>query len=139
LLNQTRQGIEAGLQNGKTSLRLRLVPDDLGGIDLRVTTGPQGASVLIRAENPATGRLLEQNLSDLRHALQDAGVQLNNLSVGQQGAQNGQFSGQQAPSQHGLPNAFQRHAPAHPAVANTEDADGALRRNGVTSQVNYLV
>lgn len=140
IIDQTRQGIETGLQNGQTSLRLRLTPENLGAIDLRVIAGPQGASVLIRAENPATGRLLEQNLSDLRMALQDAGVQLNNVSIGQQAAQNEQFSGKNAFSQHELPNAFQRNAAHRNAAANAEDVESvAARRNGATTLVNYLV
>jgi len=140
LLDQTRQGIEASLQNGKTMLRIHLSPEDLGGIDLRVIAGPHGASVMIRADNPATGRMLEQNLSDLRTALQDAGVQLNNLSVGQQGAQNGQFNGQNAPSQHGLPGAFHRQT-ANSAAAKAEDTVQSVVRsqNGAPTQVNYLV
>ena len=98
LVRQVSQGIEDHLQSGKASLRLHLSPENLGGIDLRVTTGPHGASVMIRAELSSTSQLIEQNLHELRQTLQQAGVELNNLSVDHQAPQNGQYTPQRPPT-----------------------------------------
>jgi flagellar hook-length control protein FliK len=80
-------------QDGRTSLRIQLEPENMGRIDVRLVSGNDGVHVVMTAENANTSRLLESQLSNLRNNLSAAGIQLGGMSVGSQGAQN-HFAGQ---------------------------------------------
>jgi flagellar hook-length control protein FliK len=131
VLRQVENGIVAGLKTGRTALHLRLSPEDLGGIDLRLSTGAGGASVTLTAETQATSALLEQRLGELRQALQDAGVQVHTLNVGRE-----QLSQQRQAPERGQ---FEMPQPATSASKGQPQSETPTLRRATNSQVEYLV
>jgi flagellar hook-length control protein FliK len=84
---QISQNVESMLKSRQTTLRLQLYPEELGRIDLRLTTGSAGMGVSLIAQQASTGQLLESQVATLRQALDQAGIHLAHLSVGQQQSQ----------------------------------------------------
>ncbi len=82
LVAQVAHGLESLTRSGQPSLRIQLYPENLGKIDLRVTSGVNGMKVTLLAETPATAALLSEHLPELRLSLADAGVALSGVSVG---------------------------------------------------------
>jgi flagellar hook-length control protein FliK len=98
IIGQITRQMDGLAQSGKTTFRLQLSPQDLGQIDLKITSTQQGIGVTILAENAATGKLLETQVAQLRQSLLDAGVQISNLQIGTQAGQQ-QSAGSQLPYQ----------------------------------------
>ena len=94
---QICRNVESMLKNRQPALRMVLYPEELGRIDLRLTSSSSGMGISVVAEQASTARLLEAQLTQLRQALTDAGVQLAQLSVNQQNSQAaGSYSQQQS-------------------------------------------
>ena len=87
VLMQMVRTIQTSVQQGQSSMRLQLNPQELGSIDVRLVSNPQGVGVTVYADQASTGRLLEMQIDQLRTALQDAGVQIAHLNVFQQSQQ----------------------------------------------------
>ena len=83
MLQQVMQGIETLVKGRNMQLRMSLHPDELGKIELRLTSGPNGVGVSIKAEQGDTSRLLESQLANLQQALTSAGINLTYVNVGQ--------------------------------------------------------
>jgi flagellar hook-length control protein FliK len=98
LIGQISRQMENMTQSGKNTYRLQLYPQDLGQIDMKITSTSHGVGVSLVAENAATSKLLEGQLNQLRQNLTDAGVQVTNLHIGTQAGQQ-QSSGSQLPYQ----------------------------------------
>jgi flagellar hook-length control protein FliK len=98
LIGQISRQMENMTQSGKNTYRLQLYPQDLGQIDMKITSTSHGVGVSLVAENAATGKMLEGQLNQLRQNLTDAGVQVTNLHIGTQAGQQ-QSSGSQLPYQ----------------------------------------
>lgn len=94
MIGQITRQMDQMSQSGRTTIRMQLNPHELGQIDLKITTTPQGVGVTILAENASTGKLLETQVAQLRQTLMDAGVQISNLQVGTQTAQQQSFAQQ---------------------------------------------
>ncbi len=125
---QVARQLSTRLQPGMGAMRLELHPQELGAIDVQVARGPQGVSVTFFAEQPATGRLLEAQMGQLRQSLSDAGVQLAGLNVGQQRQEGGGF--QQNP----FARAQQVSAPV--AATSAEEPDALAWQAG---RIDYRV
>ncbi len=138
LVGQVSRSVENLVKNRPTSLRIRLHPEELGTIELHLTSGDEGLQVNIKAELPSTGLLLERYLGDLRQSLVESGVNLNDLNIGQR-------------SQHGHPgDAHARRQPggdtargSAPASENSgqvpQPESVQTLSNDSNSNVNYLV
>jgi len=81
VVRQIASQMEASIQQGRSSIRVQLHPQELGGIDIRFASSAQGVSVTVYAEQASTGRLLEAQLNQLRQSLNDAGVNLAQLNI----------------------------------------------------------
>ncbi len=81
VVRQIVSQMEASIQQGRSSIRVQLHPQELGGIDIRFASSAQGVSVTVYAEQASTGRLLEAQLNQLRQSLNDAGVNLAQLNI----------------------------------------------------------
>ncbi len=81
MVRQIASQMEASIQQGRSSLRVQLHPQELGGIDIRFASSSQGMSVTVYAEQASTGRLLEAQLNQLRQSLSEAGVNLAQLNI----------------------------------------------------------
>ncbi|MEW6504100.1 MAG: flagellar hook-length control protein FliK [Chloroflexota bacterium] len=81
MVRQIAGQMEASIQQGRSSLRVQLHPQELGGIDIRFASSSQGVHVTVYAEQASTGRLLEAQLNQLRQSLSEAGVTLAQLNI----------------------------------------------------------
>jgi flagellar hook-length control protein FliK len=136
-VRQVGQRIENLVKSDRTALEIQLVPEQLGKIDLKLASTPQGTSIVIQAENPATGWLLEQNLPQLRQTLAEAGVQLSGLSVGQNGAHSPGSQGHSG-SYRGTKPGYRSSANGSPRIeAGSKRSEWADPVQG--QGVNYLV
>lgn len=95
MIGQITRQMDQLSQSGRTTLRMQLYPNELGQIDLKITTTPQGVGITILADSANTGKLLETQVAQLRQSLMDAGVQITNLQVGAQNAGQQQSFGSQ--------------------------------------------
>jgi hypothetical protein len=84
MLGQITRQMDGLIQSGRNSIRIQLNPQDLGQIELKITSTHQGVGVTMIAENHATGKLLENQMNQLRQSLTDAGIQIANLHIGTQ-------------------------------------------------------
>ncbi|MCL4559608.1 MAG: flagellar hook-length control protein FliK [Chloroflexi bacterium] len=121
LLRQLGDQVQALVKTGSNSFRMQLYPEDLGHIELRLTTGHSGLGVTLIADQGSTGRLLETQLDALRHSLAQAGIQLNSLNVGSESllrqnpgeqqtpANPGQWLSVAPPKQEPAPEVVQKH------------------------------
>jgi flagellar hook-length control protein FliK len=91
-------------EKGITHARISLRPDDLGGIEVRLQSSPQGVSAQLVADSPEAARLLAQAGDDLRRSLEARDVHLLSLEVStsgdqqRQGERPGQTSDPDAPA-----------------------------------------
>ena len=83
LIQQLQHQVLRAAQAGKTSLHLQLHPENLGQIDLELTSRLDGLRITFTPDNPETGKLLAFHLKDLQQSLTEAGVQISGLSIGQ--------------------------------------------------------
>ena len=68
-------------ERGVTHARLNLKPVELGGIEVRLQSTPQGVSAQLVADSPEAARMLTQASDDLRRQLADRNVNLLSLDV----------------------------------------------------------
>lgn len=64
-----------------TELTIRLNPENLGRIEVKITSGNGGLTVAFAAENAQTGRLLSENVRELAAAVNRAGGDINEVYV----------------------------------------------------------
>ena len=88
--------------NGHTRLELKLEPAHLGKVHVRIDSDSRkNIQVHLVVEQPNSRQIIEQQLPNLRHALEQQGLNLGNFSMSSQQQGNGQGSGQagqQAPT-----------------------------------------
>lgn len=71
-----------GLRAGPVRvLEIQLHPDDLGTVNVRLRLTPQGLEVRLRASNPDTARMLEQDRAALGEILRSAGYQPGDIQI----------------------------------------------------------
>lgn len=93
-LSQVQEGVKILARSGESQLHLQLQPQEMGTIDLHILSREDGVSVVILADQADTAQLLERQLQDLKQALQRSGIDLQNLSVDQQGSHSSQHNPQ---------------------------------------------
>lgn len=64
-----------------TELTIRLDPENLGSIEVKITSGNGGLTVAFAAESAQTGRLLSENVRELAAAVNRAGGDINEVYV----------------------------------------------------------
>jgi flagellar hook-length control protein FliK len=136
LLQQITPGIKSMVRDGLESMRLQLNPAELGKIDLHLVSRSGEIHIAMVAESASTGALLEHNMADLRQSLQQAGVSLAEVTVGQ-----GSDQGEQAWKwESARPSGKQGFFPT--ASSDVEEQTGinrsSIRGNGSTL-VDYLI
>jgi flagellar hook-length control protein FliK len=133
LISQVVNNVETLVKNRQTTLHLMLNPEELGRIDLRLTSTSAGMGVSLVAHQSGTSQLLESQVAQLRQALDQAGIHLTNLSVGQQSSQSS--TGQNSQRPHG--QAAQRQA----VLSNepTVEERGSVSNRASSSGYDYRV
>jgi flagellar hook-length control protein FliK len=81
---QISSSVEELLENRQPQVRLQLRPEHLGGIKIELTRSEEGLQVSIQADSQQTAQLLTQHLDELETSLTQNGVQLQNLTVGEE-------------------------------------------------------
>ena len=81
VLRQVESGIYRNLSEGTKQLTLRLDPPELGKLNLQITVRGQEVNVVLKAENADAGRMLQENMHQLRQTLEDQGLKVNKLEV----------------------------------------------------------
>jgi flagellar hook-length control protein FliK len=87
ILRQISRQVAGSPNSGSQTIRIQLHPEDLGQIELRITSSSQGTHVSLIADQAGTGKLLETHVAQLKQTLSDAGVQMADVHVGQQAQQ----------------------------------------------------
>jgi flagellar hook-length control protein FliK len=107
LAQQLNAEITTAAASGKSSIHIQIQPENMGRIDVRLVSNSDGMHVVMTTDSASTGKLLEDNLSQLQKSLSNAGLQISGLSVNSQGLQ-GQFSNsfqdQKSVTSHFYPN-----------------------------------
>jgi flagellar hook-length control protein FliK len=92
-VEQIANEVERSLQNGKSTVHIQLHPQDLGTIDIHLSSDAKGVGITIMTEHASTGRLLESQIDSLRQSLDNAGLHQTQIDFGMRG-QSGQSDGQ---------------------------------------------
>jgi flagellar hook-length control protein FliK len=132
----TRTLLHVAAERGVTHARLNLKPAELGGIEVRLQSTPQGVAAQLVADSPEAARMLSQAGDDLRRQLAERDVTLLSLDVSTSSEQRhdntaGGFSGfgddsyrpDRSAQGHGTPTDA---APASPAETTLVLPDGVL-------------
>jgi len=86
LTQQIGRQVEDMANSGLKTLRMQLYPEALGKLELQLTSQGGSLKVVILADLAATQQTLERHALDLQQALQQTGVNLTGLTIGQRGA-----------------------------------------------------
>jgi hypothetical protein len=86
LTQQIARQVEDMANSGLKTLRMQLYPEALGKLELQLTSQGGSLKVVILADLTATQQTLERHALDLQQALQQTGVNLTGLTIGQRGA-----------------------------------------------------
>ncbi len=81
MVAQVTRSMETMVKGGQNWVRLQLYPEDLGKVDLKLVSHPNGVNVTMIAEQPAAGKLLESQMNALRQTLTEAGIQVAHLDI----------------------------------------------------------
>ncbi|MCC7263647.1 MAG: flagellar hook-length control protein FliK [Candidatus Latescibacteria bacterium] len=132
VMPQVVRGLATLVTEGVSEMRLQLMPEDLGEIELRVRTSEGVVRGEMMVQNPEVKHLLDQHLDRLRDALQQQGLDLRGFDIGL--SPDGRFA-QPDRSPHGAPsqNGTRRQA----AGGASETAAPVLTPRGA-KEVDYL-
>lgn len=75
--------IDKMVKTNRSSVRLQLYPEELGHIDLKITTTKNGIGVTMIADSSSTQDALRSDMNNLKQNMQQAGIQLSDLNIGQ--------------------------------------------------------
>jgi flagellar hook-length control protein FliK len=81
LVDQLAATIENAHRGGERSVRLRLQPEGLGEVTIRIELTSQGVGVRLSADRPATQELIQSNWQELSQALDQRGLAVAHLLV----------------------------------------------------------
>lgn len=87
LPGELAQQIHLMQQEGTRSMRLRLVPENLGDLQIEISGKGDSLRVHLVSSNPVVRSALESQMGDLKDAMQKQGLLLDNASVGAESAQ----------------------------------------------------
>jgi flagellar hook-length control protein FliK len=85
-----RQVSDGITRSGGGEIELRLSPEELGRIQMKLTNGEHGLMVHIQAERSETLDLLRRNIGDLAQDLADAGYEGAGFTFGDERPQSGE-------------------------------------------------
>ncbi len=94
ILQQTFAHLEEMMKSGQKTLRVQVYPENLGHLELRLTSQNGSLQVLLLADSSTTQQTLERHAGDLQQALINSGVNLSGLTVGQRDAAQQQTPGE---------------------------------------------
>jgi flagellar hook-length control protein FliK len=81
LAQAAQTAIRVSSQNGDTSARITLHPNELGSVEIHLRYGADGVSATVRADSPQAAQILHDAAPDLKRALQGQGMELLGFDV----------------------------------------------------------
>jgi flagellar hook-length control protein FliK len=72
-------------RGGVTHARIALQPESLGSIDVHIRSTPDGIVARVMAHTPEAVQTLQNAAGDLRQSLEEQGLNLTSLDIGQPG------------------------------------------------------
>ncbi len=75
------KSVKTLVQNGNSTMVVRLDPPELGQLNIKISSDSNGMSIEIQATNAKTQQMLQQNSNNLRSALENSGINVNNVDV----------------------------------------------------------
>jgi flagellar hook-length control protein FliK len=107
LAHAAQTAITISSQNGDTSARITLHPNELGSVEIHLRYGSDGITATVRADSPQAAQILHQAAPDLKRALEAQGMSLLGFDVRDRSGQpaSGDPTGQQGGSNKGGANA----------------------------------
>ena len=73
--------VKTMVSNNNSTMVIRLDPPELGEMRINIRTGSDGMSIEIQAANAKSQQMLQQGSSQLRSALENSGIHVNNVDV----------------------------------------------------------
>lgn len=101
VIQQVIERIKQAVNAGKSEVRLRLNPESLGEVHVRIISHQGQVTVRLLTDNPEVQKLVESGMGHLRSALAEQGVKVNQLHVTH--AQEDQRPGQEQQREHEQP------------------------------------
>jgi flagellar hook-length control protein FliK len=80
-IQQIAERVQVTLDQGENSATIRLQPEELGSVRIRLQVQDGQLHLSIHAEKAQTSRLLDQQLGDLRQTLESGGIKVGDLAV----------------------------------------------------------
>jgi len=142
ILNQITQQVASQTADAKMVSRLtfQLVPESLGRVTVQVALVDQSISARITVSNPDVREVLQQHMVDLKAALSQAGLQIDQMQVNVQGGGSGLLSQYYQYQQEGSSYRESAWTPANtPEQPQNADNLGVLTATGSNSGLNLLV
>ena len=75
------KSVKTMVQNGNSSMVVRLDPPELGQLNIKISSDSNGMSIEIQATNAKAQTMLQQNSNQLKSALENSGINVNNVDV----------------------------------------------------------
>lgn len=97
---QLAERVSISLRDGKGEIRVRLRPDNLGGLEIRAESSQNGVVARIAVESSTVKNYLESNLHLLHESLQDQGLRIDRVHVSLQDSSPESFPGSSSESGH---------------------------------------
>ncbi|WP_366922992.1 flagellar hook-length control protein FliK [Metallumcola ferriviriculae] len=137
VIQQLVQKLKADGTAGKSEVKVQLKPELLGKVSLKVELTNNGISAKIMVENQAVKHIIQQNLPQLKDAMQQQGIKVDQAEVYLGGSGQGaqfQFNGGRQQFRY----AGQSSYPDASYLKDETEGQETLASNLVTSRVDYL-
>ncbi len=93
---QIVRGVSAQIGESRSHVTIRLTPEHLGQVDVRLVLDEGVLSARLWASEPETRALLERNASQLRATLEESGIRVDRVAVSKETAERGGYQREQA-------------------------------------------
>ena len=93
---QIVRGVSAQIGESRSHVTIRLSPEHLGQVDVRLVLDEGVLSARLWASEPETRTLLERHASQLRATLEESGVRVDRVTVSRETAERGGYQREQA-------------------------------------------
>jgi flagellar hook-length control protein FliK len=83
VITQVVDQIDQMVKTNRSSVRMQLYPEELGHIELKIVSTKSGVGVSMIADSASTQEVLKSQMNSLKQNMQQAGIQLSDMNIGQ--------------------------------------------------------
>ncbi len=83
VISQIANQLDQMVKTNRSSVRMQLYPEELGHIDIKIVSTKAGIGVTMVADNANTQNALKSEMNSLKQNMQQAGIELSDLNIGQ--------------------------------------------------------